>query len=283
MVEERLARWMEEEAQGHLPQRVFAATFDRTRTLRRRPGPFGWRLPEMPRALITVIAAGAVAIALVFGAMLAGGGGPPASAPTAPPSPSPSSSEAAASPTFDPRAPIDVAAWTPHTSEPYGFTFSYPPDWTLEPATRAWNAEDSASFDIRSAAMDSVSTTENGGVRFSAFVVPVDEDVATEEGLLAWIESWCAVAGSQPCTDIGERIVPMCVERRDCHYAVLVPFQQDVQLFAQGPGEGEVTVAAVWRPEGSPSVAEFGGARRLLEAFLSTWNGGGNAGIYPAP
>jgi hypothetical protein len=31
-----------------------------------------------------------------------------------------------------------------------------------------------------------------------------------------------------------------------------------------------MVVIAVWRPESHPSVAPFGGARQLLEAFLST-------------
>jgi hypothetical protein len=51
-----------------------------------------------------------------------------------------------------------------------------------------------------------------------------------------------------------------------------VPFQDDVQaFFSGGIYDGDtMTVVAVWRGERDRSVARYGGAQRLLEAFLST-------------
>jgi hypothetical protein len=69
--------------------------------------------------------------------------------------------------------------------------------------------------------------------------------------------------------------VPLCIEVRDCHPGVLVgvaaPFDREVQaFFTGGIYPGQMVVATVWRGETDPSVARYGGARRLLEAFLST-------------
>ena len=49
-----------------------------------------------------------------------------------------------------------------------------------------------------------------------------------------------------------------------------MPFVGDVQAFFIGGAYGEMTVVAVWWGESDPAVAPYGGARRLLEAFLAT-------------
>ena len=106
----------------------------------------------------------------------------------------------------------------------------------------------------------------------------------TQADLEGWIERYCQQTDSLPCTGIRDRAVPLCVERRDCHLGVFVPFRDDVQAFlptdADGPG---VTIVAVWRADSDESVKGYGGSVNLLMAFLSTMYGGGNAGVYPAP
>jgi hypothetical protein len=73
------------------------------------------------------------------------------------------------------------------------------------------------------------------------------------------------------CADIQNRAVPLCNEKRDCHPGTLVPFEEDVQAFLTGGNyQKQMVVVAVWRPESHSSVAEYGGSRALLEAFLST-------------
>jgi hypothetical protein len=70
----------------------------------------------------------------------------------------------------------------------------------------------------------------------------------------------------------------MCIEKRDCHAAVIVPFADDVLAFGHGgvlpsgpPSRpAPMTIVAVWWGENAPAVSQFGGAKRLLEAFLST-------------
>ena len=90
--------------------------------------------------------------------------------------------------------------------------------------------------------------------------------------------------GEQPCTGIHDRAIELCVERRDCHVGLLVPFQNDVLAFWPSVDDAtRILVVAVWRPDSDRSVQPYGGAVNLLEAFLSTVGGGGNGGVYPAP
>ncbi len=57
-----------------------------------------------------------------------------------------------------------------------------------------------------------------------------------------------------------------------------MPFQNDVQAFFTGGIYGDrMVVVAVWWGESDRAVEPYGGARRLLEAFLSTMS------VFPAP
>ena len=49
----------------------------------------------------------------------------------------------------------------------------------------------------------------------------------------------------------------MCLERRDCHAALLVPFKDSVQAFFSAGiyAADAMTVVAVWRGESDPEVA----------------------------
>jgi hypothetical protein len=68
--EDRISLWLEEEAEGQLPDRVLDATFERTRELRQSPGTFGWRPFPMTTRIAPLIAAGATVIVVVIGAAM---------------------------------------------------------------------------------------------------------------------------------------------------------------------------------------------------------------------
>jgi len=121
-------------------------------------------------------------------------------------------------------------------------------------------------------------TSPAGDVRVSVWAMPVpDQYQDAFHGaygrslvLVPWIEHYCGLA-TNPCVGIRDRAVNMCLEHSDCHPALLVPFQEDVQAFFTGGNfSGRLVVAAVWRPETDPSTAPYGGSKQLLEAFLST-------------
>ena len=111
-----------------------------------------------------------------------------------------------------------------------------------------------------------------------------DVSLETIDEIVAWAEDFCRVNDSTPCAGSGRSGRAACREQRDCHPALLVPFQNDVYAFIPGDAEdGSMIIVAVWRPELDASVAPTAGPRALLLAFLSTINGGGNAGVYLDP
>jgi hypothetical protein len=96
---------------------------------------------------------------------------------------------------------------------------------------------------------------------------PVDEST---ESVLAWAEQYCEAADLTPCTGIEDRGVPLCIERRDCHPALLVPFDEGPAAFVDGGIFPDPLVIAVWRAESDPELTKHGGARKILGDYLLT-------------
>ena len=100
-------------------------------------------------------------------------------------------------------------------------------------------------------------------------LAPVEQST---ELVAVWAEQYCELADLTPCTGIEERAVRLCIEKRDCHPALLVPFDQGTAAFVSGGIFEKPQVFAVWRPESHPDLEEYGGARKLLLAYLLTVN-----------
>ena len=132
-------------------------------------------------------------------------------------------------------SPLDPSDWVTYTSDQYGYSIGYPPGWTVRPAERDWTFEADAA-DRASPAMERF-ISPDGNVRVSVWSVPLDPAADPDWGfeewpdLVPWVASYCAATGNAPCTGIHERAVPLCLERRDCHPGVMVPFDDDVQAF----------------------------------------------------
>jgi hypothetical protein len=271
--EDRIALWLEEEANGALPDRVLDATFDRTRALRqaRRSA---WRPFTMSRPIPAMVAVGAAAIIVVAGVVYFRpspttnvGGTPPTPSPTASAPPTPTLSPSSAFPTFSPQS-----GWTTYTSARYGLSISHPDDWNVDPADRPWDLDTDAA-DSLSPAMDDF-TAPAGDLRVSVWSVPLDPGTIVEESpaeVEAWIEGYCQKTGSTACAAILDQTVRLCVEVRDCHPGILVAtVDREVQaFFTGGIYNGEMVVVTIWRGETDPSLAPYGGGRRLIEAFLA--------------
>ncbi len=120
----------------------------------------------------------------------------------------------------------------------------------------------------------------DGRVRVSAWSVPFDPGTTIETwaDVEAWAADYCQKADTGPCAGIHDRVVPLCLEIRDCHPALLVQFDNDVQAFFQDgfTNSDRMIVVAVWWGDSEPAVAPYGGSTQLLEAFLSTM------GVVPA-
>jgi len=195
--------------------------------------------------------------------------------PVAPPSVTPTAPTAT--------QPIDTRSWKNYTSDRYGLEVGHPPDWRVTPATRGWRSDADIANWLSPA--HEVFHSPTGDIRVSVWSMPLDASKTTPcvdpkdracvesiEFLQTWVEDYCTASKNTPCTGIEDRAVELCLERRDCHPGLLVPFEDDVQaFFSGGIYDGDtMTVVAVWRGERDRSVARYGGAQRLLEAFLST-------------
>ncbi len=178
----------------------------------------------------------------------------------------------AESPSTSPQPPLETGSWDAYTSNRYDFTIGHPRDWSEEPANRDWTRESDVADHLSPA--HEAFLSPNGHVRVSAWNAPLDASTRKESipYLVSWVEDYCVESGNSPCTGIADRAVELCLEARDCHPGLLVPFENDVQAFFSGGiyAQDAMTVVAVWRRESSPHVARYGGSRRLLEAFLST-------------
>ena len=174
--------------------------------------------------------------------------------------------------------PIDTSDWGTYQSERYGFTIGYPSDWTVRPADHDWTLAGDAG-DWLSTGQEALILPNE--IRVSAWSVALDPGTTLETSadVEAWVEQYCEVADPS-CTGFNDRAIPLCLEARDCHPGLLVPFEGDVQAFFPGSTDGtswdRIVVVAIWRVDDEPSVQPYGGAKRLLEAFLSTM------GVCPA-
>ena len=82
----------------------------------------------------------------------------------------------------------------------------------------------------------------------------------------AWIQAYCrGWIRILPCTALQSSSVPASM---DGHAGRLVEFTSDTQAFI--PVGGKLYIVACWRPENHPSVLPYGGAKRLVDGYLST-------------
>ena len=164
--------------------------------------------------------------------------------------------------------------WSTYTSEQYGYIIGYPPDWSVDPADRAYDVDRDAA-DWLSPAMDDF-TAQTGDVRMSVWAVPADQDTfETPTGVETWIEQFCEKTGNASCGTFLDGAVPLCIEVRDCHPGLLLgvapPFDQEVQaFFTGGIYNSQMVVVTIWRAADDPSLAPYGGGRQLMEAILMT-------------
>jgi hypothetical protein len=172
--------------------------------------------------------------------------------------------------------PVDTSAWTTMTSNRYGLSFGHPPGWTETPASRTWDPTSDTTLDIMSSAMESAYSEADGGVRLSAWAMPPPAGTAIEarDALKQWAVEFCTRTGNSSCDAIPQRAIPMCLEQRDCHPAIIVTYLNDVQAYFIGGGaaNGNLSVVAVWRAEGDPSTQAYGGTIHLLQGVLQTMN-----------
>jgi hypothetical protein len=167
----------------------------------------------------------------------------------------------------------DTSAWTAYVSDRYGFSVGHPAGWTELPADHAWTlGADQA--DPSSGGIDRL-IAPDGDIRVGAWSVALERGTPAHldgTDVEAWVEAYCQATGMAPCTEIAERAVPLCLERRDCHPGLLVLFDDSIQAFFSGGiyDPDKMMVVAIWNGASQAAVAPYDGSRLLLEAILST-------------
>lgn len=170
-------------------------------------------------------------------------------------------------------SPIDTTNWTVYESKQYGFNIKHPPGWEVLPAERDWTLKADAGQEGRGGQETFV--TPAGDLYVAVWSAPAKDTPETLEGVAAWVEQYCKLAGKS-CSGL-DRSVPLC-NGTDCDPGLLVTVDGDFveAFFTGGKHKGRMIAVEVGLPESAEPVAEYGGARRLLEGFLS------GMGVCPA-
>lgn len=196
------------------------------------------------------------------------------SANTSPSTPIQTTATSATSATSSPSAsPIDTTNWTVYESKQYGFSIKHPPGWEVLPAERDWTLKADAGQEGRGGQETFV--TPAGDLYVAVWSAPAKDTPETPEGVATWVEQYCKLAGNS-CSGL-DRSVPLC-NGTDCDPGLLVTVDGDFveAFFTGGKHKGRMIAVEVGLPESAEPVAEYGGARRLLEDFLS------GMGVCPA-
>jgi hypothetical protein len=237
---------------------------------RRHPWVTPWRSPLMNTPLRAAAGIAIVAVLGLAAFSLVGVGAAPTPSPTAATTPSPTQVVTVA-PTV--LGPIDTAAWVTYTSTRYQFTIGHPADWTVTASNHAWAFPADATEFPPSAGETFISPSND--VAVSAYSLAV----APGTTAAAWIQAYCLVAeNDSPCTAL-QGLTD--VASMDGHVGAIVRFKGDTQAFILIGNR--LYIVGCWRSESDPPVATYGGATRLLEAYLSTMHLLPGGPASPAP
>lgn len=190
----------------------------------------------------------------------------PTAAPTAAPTPEPT-----AEPTFV--AP-GITGWKTYTSAVYGYTISYPEDWSVvDRATQKWQPgepEDAPSSDVF---FNNVPEAENDdSMVFVAlqFPAPAGADLGSWDGLLAALTEMCAKPAEfyaeTPCPSEG--VTPMCLGSSGCQPVAFVHNNDLPRALFGDPETGIFTYILMGREDDFAAAARYGGTVTLLKSLL---------------
>ncbi len=258
----RIADWLEDDPNNAPDQAldIVLAAFPSIKQRHASRLPRRFTMTTLPKlafgaaALVVVVLAGAFLLRPPESGF--GGGGPTPSPSTAPasvaPSAPPSPSAAAGL--------LDTSTWTTYTSTRYGFTIGHPAGWTVIPSDRLWAfpADTTCCPPLGTETLQSPA----GDIGVSAWSVALPKGTTAD----AWIPTYCAkMDPDSQCTALQSSTVPASM---DGQAGRLVEFTTDTQAFI--PVGDRLYIVACWRRANDASVLPYGGADRIVEAYLST-------------
>ena len=256
-----------------LPDRVIdSALADIARTPQRHAVRVPWRFPTMP-ALSRATGIAAVALVAVVGVggllYFSGSGGPgrPTPAPTATQIPTTVPEPTQVAPGID--------RFERYTSPVYGYTISYPSDWSVgAPASRKWapgEAEDGTWADT----FQNDDTIDGDGIAFFAVQIPAPTgaDLDSWEGLVAALQDMCARPAEFAYINCpkGDPGTLLCRGAQACQPALIASSDNEEETpmaVLADPETGLLTVLGMGRPDDFPAAARYGGIAMLLKSIL---------------
>jgi hypothetical protein len=120
-------------------------------------------------------------------------------------------------------SPIDTTNWTVYESKQYGFSIKHPPGWEVWPAERDWTLKADAGQEGRGGQETFV--TPAGDLYVAVWSAPAKDTPQTPEGVAAWVEQYCKLAGRSSCSGL-DRSVPLC-NGTNCDPGLLVTVDGD--------------------------------------------------------
>lgn len=263
--------WLDDGSDRTPPAAIDAVLLAVTTTPQERDLRILRRTTQMPTYVR--LAAGIAIVAVVgVGALMYIGNSPGVGgAPTPSPTPTP---VASAAPSAPPSLAPGISGWKPYTSAAYGFTMSYPSDWSVAAqASDKWQpgqpgSDDSAPFAdvfVNDEAIDGDS------IAMVAFEVPAPTgaDLGSWEGLHAVHRGLCGEP-TIPACPADYTPTPMCAGA-DCAPAIIAPNGEDPMPVALlgDPEKGIVTVIWMGRVDSFPAARRYGGTVQLLKSILT--------------
>lgn len=171
-----------------------------------------------------------------------------------------------------PRTP-GITGWKPYTSAAYGFTMSYPSDWSVAaPASHKWQPGEPVTEGWGSWAdiFSNDSAIDGDAIDMVVYQVPAPTgaDLESWEGLHAVHQELCdePTMGVCPTNDTP---VPMCLGEQDCAPAIIALIEEFPWAFIGDPEKGVVTVIQMGRPDSFPAASRYGGTTQLLKSILT--------------
>jgi len=197
----------------------------------------------------------AIAITLTLGAATLStvGRGPvtvggPVATETAAPAPT-------SSPTLE---PLDTATWRTTVANAFGFSISYPREWEIEASPDVAPPSEAPWPNPVAEVFATAAAPDGQGVRVSAWSVPVDPGTTIE----TWLRRYCV---ERACGTIPSEGVVLTLDGRPGVLFTVGGYPHATVLV-----DDRIYVVACWRANDDGAVAEYGGSRRLVEAFIST-------------
>ena len=223
------------------------------------------RFPLMP-ALSRATAVAAVALVAVVGAggliyLNAANSGGAGSQKTPAPTPAPT-----------PNTP-GITGWKTYSSAVYGYTISYPEDWSVVArATARWQpgaAEEGPWRDIFFNNAPEGARDTSMVFEAAQFPAPAEVDLSSWDGLLTAFGETCVYLDTCTSGPVVQASTRLCMGSAGCRPVAVVHDNDLPRAVFGDPETGQVTYIRIGRVDDFPGAARYGGTVMLLKSILS--------------